>query len=1002
MRKYMVRIMSILAGMMLLGLIMWVSTRIHDMSKSLDFPPHSLSESETDSVESIWSVLDPLPDTTISRYSLGSRPLARWIWPTQSLDRLALLREMRRMQAQGWGGAIVIPQHTGASSFPLHMYVDFIADKASKSQFVLELNLSDGILPGDSKLPPEQKLNQILFGEAHILGGKKIEIPVPQPNRPLAYYLNGWQESTVDPNQRKLRFESSEVRLLSVLAAKPLKEQRTSPVWDLTDQTSLQADSLFLLKGLLDSTERLLTWDAPPGYWKIISLYEVPLGEIASQHVYADQEAINWFDQEVVETQLPLLFQNFSQDSFIPQAIQGIFLDRFDNQANSYSTQDLRRRFKEDKGYDLWPWLPIILEPGRYNTQLQRTQLLTKPPFTISESDERVREDYAQFMSDLFLENTVGGTEGWAHGKQLHTRLFPEGWEFDVITAAKYVDIPHVDQQDGGGSSLWLKTITSGAILAGTPIVSGELLTRRLHHPQLTAQEIRIGIDRLWSQGVNQLIWSHHEGSPPVDAQQKASPSSLPSSQPTSLSPTTVTQLNTYIQQSQHILQQGKSIVDVAVYYPFMGFPMDFEFDTSHEELFFNGHVPFVNLPDIPLPYLHEYTTWLPREADLRIKWLKEVWTLLKELEDQGLNWIWVNDHYLQRATWANAQMKIGQTDCQVLLLPEIPYMDVEAAKSVAQLADSGAKIVAYGNTPTRAKGYYRAEEKDAVVQESMKAINIRTTQLDPKELRNLIEGIYVEQTISFDDSYTFLRRQGRKMGDTTEAHFLQNISPFGRTFLLEVDPSFEQFYWVHAGEGTIIPVEPNDDLKIKGFLDAYNAILLLATHNPLPDSMLSPMPFTMSNPLDYRQVEWLDLDKWDIALEGQTKGSNVLSLQDTTLINGWKLDERELPREIYYTTSIELGKLNPDYAYILDLGRVNSQAEVLMNTQALPSLIQSPYRLDLTPYVSDGINTLEIWVQSPPWQHLPQTTMWKGEETAEAIPVGLLGPVKLYIIEKN
>ncbi|MEL6627573.1 MAG: glycosyl hydrolase [Bacteroidota bacterium] len=998
MRRHLVWTMRIITGLMLLGLITWLSTRIYDMSKSLDFPPPSVS----DSVTHVWNVYDPLPDTSRTPYSLGSRPLTRWIWTTQSLDRLALLREMRRMQAQGWGGAIVIPKYTGASSLPLHMYVDFVAAKAAESQFVLELGLSEGILPGDSDTSPEKKLNQILFGEAHVLGGKEIEIPVPQPNRPLTYYLNGWQESGLDPDQRKLRFESSEARLLSVLAAKPLKERRTSPVWDLIDQTSLQADSLFLLKGQLDSTERILRWDAPPGYWKIIALYEVPLGEIAAGHIYDDQEAMNWFDQEVVKTQLPLTFQSFSPDSFIPQAIQGIFLDRFDNQSNIYSTQDLRRHFRQDQGYDLWPWLPVILEPGKYNTQLQQSQLLTKPPFTISGLDERVREDYAQFMSNLFLENMMSSTQEWAHDKQLHTRLFPEGWEFDVITAAGYVDIPHVDQQDGGGSSLWLKTITSGAILAGKSTVSGELLARRRRHFQLTAQEIRIGIDRLWSQGVNQIIWPYDGGKAQAYTQREAVDPSLAVSPSASLSPTTVTRLNAYIQQSQHILQQGKSIVDVAVYYPFMGFPTDFEFETTHEELFFNGHVPSVNLPDVPLPYLHDYTTWLPREADLRNAWLKEVWTLLKELEDQGLNWIWVNDHYLKNAVWEESQIKLGQTDCQVLLLPEIPYMDADAAEKVAQLADSGAKVITYGQVPLRARGYHMAQEKDAIVQEAMKAVTIRTAQLDPKELRNLIEGIYVEQSISFDDSYSFLRRHGRKMGDTTEAHFLQNITPFGRTFLLEVDPSFEKFYWVNAEEGTIIPAEVNDDLKIKGFLDAYNSVLLLATHHPLPDSLLSSMPFTMSNPLDYRQVEWLDLDKWDIALEGQTKGSKVLSLLDTTLINGWKLDENELPREIYYTTSIELGKLNPDYAYILDLGRANSQAEVLINTQTLSSLIQSPYRVDLTPYVSDGINTLEVWVKSPPWQHLPQTDIWEGEATAEMIPVGLLGPVKLYIIEKN
>ncbi|MEL6132258.1 MAG: glycosyl hydrolase, partial [Bacteroidota bacterium] len=970
-----------------------LSTRIYQMSQSLDYALQSVAT--TDTTAWIWEVYEPQPDTSQNRYTLQSRPLTTWIWPTKSLDRLQLLREMRRMQALGWGGAIIVPKNTGTAHLPLHTYIDFIADQAAKRQFVLEFNLTRGILPGDIQTPAKDKLNQILFGEAHILGGKPIQIPIPQPNRPLAYYLNGWQEATIDPLQRKLRFESSAARLLGIFAAKPLQEGRTSPVWDLIDQTFLQPDSIFFLQNSLDSTQQMLSWDAPAGYWKVIAIYEVPLGERPEDHIYPYQEALDWFNPEIVQTQLPLIFHTFSQDSMISPAVQGIFMDRFENQSTTYSSDQLRSHFQSRKGYDLWPWLPIILEPGAHNHSLHQTQLQRKPPYVLSEDDKRIREDYAQFTSELFIESMIQTSDTWARDKQLYTRLFPYGWDFDLIQATQHIRIPYTSQQYGGASSLWLKMISSGSILAGKPIVSGELLARRSSHPQLTPQEIRVGIDRLWSQGINQIVWS-----PSSIADEPSS--ILTGSTSQALSPTSITRINTYVQQSQQVLQKGKSIVDVAVYYPFMGFPADFAYEQTHKELFFNGHIPEVNFPDIPLPYLSDYTGLLPKESDLRNAWLKEVWTLLQELEDQGLNWIWVNDSYLTEASWKKPYIQLGQTSCQVLLLPEVPYLEVEAAEQIAQLADSGAKVITYGATPYRAKGYHMAEEKDAIVQEAMKAVTIRTDQLDPKELRNLIEGIYVEQSISFDDSYPFLRRQGRKLEDSTEIHFLQNISPYGRTFLLEVDPTFSSFYWIHAQEGTIIPVEANDDLKIKGYLDAYNSTLLYATRSPLPDSLLTNMPFTMSNPLDYRQVEWLDLTKWDIALGDRENQTRIMSLLDTTLINGWKLQDDQLPKEIYYTTSIELGKLNADYAYILDLGKVNSQAEVFINTQVLKPLIQSPYRLDLTPYVSDGINTLEVWVKSPPWQHLPQTPLWEGTQTAEAIPVGLLGPVKMYIIEKN
>ena len=151
----------------------------------------------------------------------------------------------------------------------------------------------------------------------------------------------------------------------------------------------------------------------------------------------------------------------------------------------------------------------------------------------------------------------------------------------------------------------------------------------------------------------------------------------------------------------------------MAVYYPFMGFPLDFAYETGHEELFFNGYIPSLNLEDFPVPPHSAFTDMLPHSPDPRNEWLKKVWGLLKELEDQGMNWIWVNDEYLKEAEWKQDKMYLGATNCQVLLLPEIPMMEIEAAQKVAALADSGAKVITYGQAPLRAKGYYQSALKD-------------------------------------------------------------------------------------------------------------------------------------------------------------------------------------------------------------------------------------------------------------------------------------------------
>ena len=193
----------------------------------------------------------------------------------------------------------------------------------------------------------------------------------------------------------------------------------------------------------------------------------------------------------------------------------------------------------------------------------------------------------------------------------------------------------------------------------------------------------------------------------------------------------------------------------------------------------------------------------------------------------------------------------------------------------------------------------------------------------------------------------------------------------------------------------------PNRDQKIRGYLDAFQSIILVTSQDEGLDSLPTQIPPTKSNPIAYRHVEWIDVQNWDIAISHEGLADGVVSYMDTSLQNAWNLKiDDDLPEEVYYASSLDLGQVQKAYSYILDLGKINSEAEVIINTQYLPSLIHTPFRLDITPYLIDGVNTLEIWVKTPPWQNLLETPLWEGAETGESIPIGLLGPVKLYIIE--
>ncbi len=78
----------------------------------------------------------------------------------------------------------------------------------------------------------------------------------------------------------------------------------------------------------------------------------------------------------------------------------------------------------------------------------------------------------------------------------------------------------------------------------------------------------------------------------------------------------------------------------------------------------------------------------------------------------------------------------------------------------------------------------------------------------------------------------------------------------------------------------------------------------------------------------------------------------------------------------------------------IIDISRVNATCEISVNGHSAEILISPPYRLDITPFVQKGDNTIEILVYSTLSNHYA-TIPSPYRSTPEA---GLMGPVKITV----
>ena len=95
----------------------------------------------------------------------------------------------------------------------------------------------------------------------------------------------------------------------------------------------------------------------------------------------------------------------------------------------------------------------------------------------------------------------------------------------------------------------------------------------------------------------------------------------------------------------------------------------------------------------------------------------------------------------------------------------------------------------------------------------------------------------------------------------------------------------------------------------------------------------------------------------------------------------------------MYYRKTFSLNKVS-DKRVELDLGDVIATCEITINGKSAGILINPPYRADITPYIKEGENNVEVLVYSTLANHYQTIpTPYRGDPKA-----GLLGPVNLSV----
>jgi hypothetical protein len=355
-------------------------------------------------------------------------------------------------------------------------------------------------------------------------------------------------------------------------------------------------------------------------------------------------------------------------------------------------------------------------------------------------------------------------------------------------------------------------------------------------------------------------------------------------------------------------------------------------------------------------------------------------------------------------------------TSYRVLVLPPMETMTPELLQKIERLAAAGGVIL--GSPPSRSpsmKDYPQADGRikllagkmwgDTPVKKRKYGRGLILSDLSMNEVFALL-NVAPDFLAADTDSVLYSHRTV----DGTEIYFVSNQS----SEPVAIKPQFRvrglqpELWDAVTGEIRLLPAFKQKDettvvpLKLEAGGSAF--VVFRQKGNPAADGIAANYPEpAVKIPVN---GTWKVRFEADSVKRGPSESVTFKELQDWTQSEDERI--RYYSGTAVYTTSFTADNIPCNKKYCLDLGKVSVMAKVKINGQYAGGVWTAPYRVNVTPYLKQGENTLEIevvntWVNRiigdlnlPDEQRKvrPNYNSWKPDSPLTSS--GLLGPVEL------
>jgi hypothetical protein len=537
--------------------------------------------------------LNAAPDSLATGFATpppAARPWVFWFWVNGNISKPGITADLEAMQRVGMGGVLWMevsgpwwaPEGPVVALSPQwHDCFQWAIRECDRLGLEFDVSVDFGYGCGGPHITPETSMQKLYWSETEVEGGREISTVLPKPA--VAKNLSAWLRPgvAINPKVRAQVENTDSYRDVAVLALPapsapaasryrlPELSFRDGTDWRLPRQGAVTPppgavtplEQVVDLMGCMTPDGRL-EWTAPPGRWLVLRGGHASNYKMTRPSPWA---AVGLECDRLAPAGIDAHFDAFLKKILVDagvaagRALTHVHIDSWEAGGQNW-TATFPAEFRQRRGYDLRPWLPVLT--GRIVGG--------------AEQSERFLWDMRSTVSEMIRDNYVA---------RLRERAKPFGIKFsaeayghlciDNLAYAGTADFPisefwakGTDRfPTPGGYELSTKVMASSAHTYGRPVIGAEAFTSDRgwrDHPFL----LKAMGDQKFSEGLNRMIF-HLSAHQPYDTMVPGLTHRKWGEH--------IQRHNTwwsysgpwlqYLTRSQHLLQQGEFVADVCYWF---------------------------------------------------------------------------------------------------------------------------------------------------------------------------------------------------------------------------------------------------------------------------------------------------------------------------------------------------------------------------------------------------------------------------------------------------